>query len=39
MKGTRTTYVHMSAEKVNRVVRQHLRGGNVVAEFTIGARV
>ena len=39
MKGTRTTYVHMSAEKVKRVVRQHLRGGNVVAEFTIGARV
>ncbi len=38
-KGVRTTYVHMSPEKVKRVVRQHLRGGNVVTEFTIGARL
>ena len=37
-KGVRTTYVRMSAEKVEHVVRQHLRGGNPVAEYTIGAK-
>ncbi len=38
-KGVRTTYVHMTPEKADRVVQQHLRGGNVVAEYTIGSKV
>lgn len=36
--GKRTTYVRMTPEKAERVVQQHLRGGNPVAEYTIGAR-
>ena len=35
--GVRTTYVHMTEERAQRVVQQHLRGGNPLAEFTIGA--
>ena len=35
--GKRTTYVHMTKERAELVVRQHLRGGNPIAEFTIGA--
>jgi NADP-reducing hydrogenase subunit HndB len=31
------TYVNMTAEKVRRVAREHLRDGKVVEEFTIGA--
>ena len=38
-KGVRTTYVHMTPEKAARVVQQHLRGGNPVAEYTIGSKV
>lgn len=34
----RTTYVKMTPERAVRVVQQHLRGGNPLAEFTIGAR-
>ena len=30
----KVTYVHMDAEKVAKVVEQHLKGGKVVAEFT-----
>lgn len=35
--GVKTTYVKMTAEKVVRVVNDHLVNGNVVTEFTIGA--
>ncbi len=35
--GKRTTYVRMTPERAVRVVRQHLRGGNSLAEFTIGS--
>ena len=31
----KTTYVKMTAEKVKTVVEKHLKGGNVVSEFTI----
>lgn len=32
----KVTYVKMNAEKVAKVVSEHLVGGNVVAEYTIG---
>lgn len=35
--GTRTTYVHMTAERAVRVMKQHAEGGNPIAEFTIGS--
>ena len=35
--GVRTTYVHMTPEQGVRVVQQHIRGGNPLAEYTIGA--
>ena len=35
--GSKTTYVKMTAEKVARVVSDHLVNGNVVEEYTIGA--
>ena len=31
----KVTYVKMSAEKVERVINEHLKGGKVVAEYTI----
>ena len=31
------TYVHMTPEKVARVVNDHIVNGNVVTEYTIGA--
>ncbi len=34
---SRTTYVKMTPERAVRVVQQHIRGGNSLAEFTIGA--
>ncbi|MFI3313546.1 MAG: (2Fe-2S) ferredoxin domain-containing protein [Eubacteriales bacterium] len=34
--GNKTTYVNMTAEKVGRVVADHLVNGNVVSAFTIG---
>lgn len=34
---TRTTYVRMTPERGVRVVRQHIQGGNPLAEFTIGS--
>lgn len=34
--GEKTTYVKMTAEKVAKVVNDHLVNGNVVSEFTIG---
>ena len=33
----KNTYVKMTPDKVKRVVQQHLKGGNPVAEYTIGA--
>lgn len=32
----KTTYVKMTAEKAKRVVEEHLKGGKVVSEYTIG---
>ncbi|MBQ6706909.1 MAG: (2Fe-2S) ferredoxin domain-containing protein [Clostridia bacterium] len=32
----KVTYVKMTADKVSRVVEEHLKGGKPVAEFTIG---
>ncbi|MDF2566876.1 MAG: ferredoxin [Oscillospiraceae bacterium] len=34
--GEKTTYVKMTAEKVARIVADHIVNGNVVAEYTIG---
>ena len=34
--GEKTTYVKMTAEKVAKVVSDHLVNGNVVTEYTIG---
>ena len=31
----KTTYVKMTADKVNRIVEEHLKGGKVVSEYTI----
>lgn len=31
----KVTYVKMSAEKVERVINEHLKGGKIVAEYTI----
>lgn len=33
----KVTYVKMTAEKARRVVAEHLKKGNVVTEYTIGA--
>lgn len=33
----KVTYVKMTPEKARRVAQQHLRDGNVVTEYTIGA--
>ena len=33
----KVTYVKMTAEKAERVVKEHLKGGKVVAEYTIAA--
>jgi NADP-reducing hydrogenase subunit HndB len=35
--GEKTTYVKMTAEKVARVVNDHIVNGNVVSEYTIGS--
>lgn len=35
----KTTYVHMTPEKVKKVVLEHLVNGKVVSEYTIGATV
>ena len=32
----KTTYVKMTVEKVKTIVEKHLKGGNVVSEYTIG---
>ena len=33
----KVTYVKMTAEKIKTVVEKHLKGGNVVTEFTVAA--
>ena len=33
----KVTYVKLTAEKAERIVKEHLVGGKVVAEYTIGA--
>ena len=33
----KVTYVKMTAEKANKVVKEHLKGGKIVAEYTITA--
>ena len=33
----KVTYVKMTAEKAKRVVDEHIKGGKVVEEFTIGS--
>ena len=33
----KVTYVKMTAEKARRVAKEHLQGGHVVTEYTIGA--
>ena len=35
--GTKTTYVHMTADKVPKVIAQHVVNGSPVIEYTIGA--
>ncbi|MBQ8524051.1 MAG: (2Fe-2S) ferredoxin domain-containing protein [Clostridia bacterium] len=32
----KVTYVKMTAEKAKEVIEKHIKGGNVVAEYTIG---
>ncbi len=34
--GTKTTYVKMTSDRAKRVVAEHLKGGRVVTEYTIG---
>ena len=31
----KVTYVHMTAEKAREVVEKHLKGGNIVTEYTV----
>ena len=33
----KVTYVKMTAEKANEVIEKHLKGGNVVSEYTIAS--
>lgn len=33
----KVTYVKLTPEKAERIIKEHLVGGNVVAEYTIGA--
>ena len=32
----KVTYIHMTADKAKEVVEKHIKGGNVVTEYTIG---
>ncbi len=34
--GGKVTYVKMTSDKAKRVVAEHIKGGNVVKEYTIG---
>ena len=33
----KVTYVHMTADKAKKVVDEHLKGGKIVAEYTVNA--
>lgn len=33
----KVTYVKMDADKVERIIKEHLKGGNIVSEYTIAA--
>ncbi len=33
--GSKVTYVKMTAEKAKEVIEKHLKGGNVISEYTI----
>ena len=33
----KVTYVKMTAEKAKKIIEQHIKGGSVVTEYTIGA--
>ena len=33
--GNKITYIHMTADKAKEVVEKHLKGGNVVTEYTL----
>ena len=35
-KGEKTTYIKMTAEKVAKVVADHIVNGNIVSEYTVG---
>ncbi len=35
--GEKVTYVKMTAERAKEVVEKHIKGGKVIAEYTIGA--
>ena len=35
-KAEKVTYVKMTTEKVKEVVEKHIKGGNIVVEYTIG---
>ncbi len=35
--GTKTTYINMTAEKVAKIVSDHIVNGNVVSDYTIGS--
>lgn len=35
--GKRTTYVKMNAEKAKEVFEKHIKGGEIITEYTIGA--
>lgn len=35
--GRRTTYVNMTADRAKRIATEHIKDGNIVTEYTIGA--
>ncbi len=35
--GEKVTYVKMTAEKAAEIIEKHIKGGNIVTEYTIGA--
>ena len=35
--GKKTTYVKMNADKAKEVLEKHIKGGEIVTEYTIGA--
>lgn len=33
----KVTYVKMDADKVERIIKEHIKGGNIISEYTIAA--